>query len=202
MNKSLILLTSLFLVHCSNPPPTSGPALDGNDPKQILETEPDWYRNQKDEDGYTVGKGEGTSPSKAGARKIAVDNLMADLGQKTKTISEVRTESFFGQTGGDYDSSVRQKFDQIQSSISNAVLENYEEDQTATFAEKSVNSEGRSLTIYRTYVTGKINRFTADQRLLDQIKMEEELLTAVKATEAYDKLQKDLEKYREKFNMK
>jgi len=201
MQKISIILMSLFIVNCSNTS-TTGPKLDGENPKQILQMEPDWYRNQKDEDGYTVGKGEGSSPSKAGARKIAVDNLLADLGQKTKTISEVRTESFFGQEGGDFDSSVRQKFDQIQTNISNALLENYDEDNTATYTEKSVTPEGKTQYIYRTYITGKISRFKADQRLLEQLKMEQELLTAVKATEAYEKLQADLEKYREKFDMK
>jgi len=202
MKQSYVIAVSLFLINCSNPPPTTGPKLDGDDPKEILEMEPEWYISIEPQEGYTVGKGEGTSPSKVGARKIAIDNLLADLGQKTKAISEVRTESFFGQTGGDYDSSVRQQFEQIQSSVANASLDNYEEIRSATRPEDSVNKEGRKVTIYRTYVTGRISRFSADQRLLEKIKMEEELLTAIKATEAYDKLQKDLEKYREKFNMK
>ena len=200
--QSLVIAVSLFLINCSNPPQTTGPKLDGDDPKEILEMEPEWYISLEPQEGYTVGKGEGTSPSKVGARKIAIDNLLADLGQKTKAISEVRTESFFGQTGGDYDSSVRQQFEQIQSSVANASLDNYEEIRSATRPEDSVNKEGRKVTIYRTYITGRISKFTADQRLLEKIQMEEELLTAVKATEAYEKLQKDLEKYREKFNMK
>ena len=202
MKQSIVIAVSLFLVHCTNPPPTTGPRLDGDDPKKILEMEPEWYITLEPQEGYIVGKGEGTSPAKVGARKIAIDNLLADFVQKTKAISEVRSESFFGQSGGDYDSSIRQQFDQIQSSVANASLNNYEEIKSATRPEDSVNKEGQKVTIYRTYIIGRISKFTADQRLLEKIQMEEELLTAVKATEAYEKLQKDLEKYREKFNMK
>ena len=64
MNKPLILLTSLFLVHCSNPPSTTGPPLDGDDPEEILEMEPEWYTRLEPQEGYTVGKGEGTSPAR------------------------------------------------------------------------------------------------------------------------------------------
>jgi len=201
MNKSLILLTSLFLVHCTNPPPTTGPRLDGDDPKEILEMEPEWYISLELQDGYIVGKGEGTSPAKVGARKIAVNNLLSDFAQKQRVITEGRGEDFFGQAGGDYDSSVKQKFDQIQANVWNETLAGYEEIKSATRPEDSVNKEGQKVTIYRTYITGRISKFTADQRLLEKIQMEEELLTAVKATEAYEKLQKDLEKYREKFGM-
>ena len=192
---------SLFIVNCANPP-SSGPKLDGYKTKEILEMEPAWYTDLKPEEGYVVGKGEGTSPAKVGARKIAVNNLLNDLSQKQKAITEGRSEDFFEQSGGDYDSSVRMQFEQIQANIWNESLIGYVEINSKTNPEKSENKQGKSVTIYRTYITGKINKFTADQRLLEKIRMEEELLTAIKATEAYDKLQKDLEKYREKFDMK
>ena len=198
MKQSYVIAVSLFLINCSNPPPTTGPKLDGDDPKEILEMEPEWYISIEPQEGYTVGKGEGTSPSKVGARKIAIDNLLADLGQKTKAISEVRTESFFGQTGGDYDSSVRQQFEQIQSSVANASLDNYEEIRSATRPEDSVNKEGRKVTIYRTYVTGRISRFSADQRLLEKIKSDKELYDAVRASDLMEEMESKVEAYRQR----
>ena len=201
MKQSIVIAVSLFLINCSNPPQT-GPRLDGVKPEQILEMEPLWYTDLEPQEGYIVGKGEGTSPAKVGARKIAVNNLLADLAQKQKVITEGRSEDFFGQSGGDYDSSVKMQFEQIQANIWNETLVGYEEIKSKTVPEKSENKQGQKVTIYRTYITGRISKFTADQRLLEKIQMEEELLTAVKATEAYEKLQKDLEKYREKFDMK
>ena len=176
----------------------TGPKLDGNKPEDIIQMEPDWYTGLKPQEGYIVGKGEGTSPSKVGARKIAVNNLAADLSQKTKTITEGRSDDF-GQTGGDYDSSVRQKFEQSQVSIWNSAIEGYEEIQSVTLPERSENAQGQKITIYRTYIAGKINRLAADQGC-EQIKMQEELLTAVQANKAYETA-KDLEKYKKQFGM-
>lgn len=204
MKKTQIIgigILSMIIIGCGSNMPKSGPKLDGVKPEKILEMEPDWYKNTQSDEGFIVGKGEGTSPSKTGARKIAVNNLLTDLSQKTKVITEGRNEDFFKQTGTDYNSTVRQQFEQTQTAIWNSMLEGYEEVNSATLPEKSVNDQGKSVTIYRTYITGRLNRFNADQRLLEKIKMEQELLTAVQATEAYDKLQKDLEKYRKKFGM-
>ena len=106
-------------------------------PEQIIKMEPDWYTNLKPEEGYIVGKGEGTSPAKVGARKIAINNLLADLTQKTKAITEGRSEDFFGQTGGDYDSSVRQQFEQTQNAVWNSMLEGYQELNSETLPEKT-----------------------------------------------------------------
>jgi len=204
MHKSVVIIaifiTSLFILNCSSPP-QKGPRLDGVKPEQIVAMEPDWYTNQGAEEGYIMAKGEGTSPAKTGARSIAVSNLKGDFSSRMKTINELRTKAFFVQTGGDYDSSVEQKFEELNINISNNMIENYEEIKSVTIPEKSKNPQGQKVTIYRTYITAKINKYTSDQRLLDKIKLEQDILTAVKESVAYKDLQEDLEKYRKKFGM-
>lgn len=178
-----------------------GPDIEPEASDEVIQKEPNWYKSPPNIEGYMAAKGEGTSASKQGARRKAINSLINDFQLKTKSIAEGRSEDFFKEVGGDYSSELRQQFEQIQTVIWNGVVENWEEVNSETVVERSKDAAGKKSHIYRTYVLGRINRFEADQRLLERIKKEKELLTALEATQAYDKLQKDLDRYREKLGM-
>jgi hypothetical protein len=196
-------LSALILFSCADKPRTGpgGPSLVPGASKEVLAQEPDWYTNPPKEEGFIVGKGEGTSASKRGSRAKAKNDLINDLQQKSKVISEGRNEDFFKETGGDYDSEVYQQFEQIQTTVWNGVIENWTEKNSQTVVEASFDAQGNKKNIYRCYLLGEINVFLADQRLLEKMKLDKELMTAFQATQAYDKLQEDLERYKEKLGM-
>jgi len=203
-NKYLTYTITLLVIFmgCSPPPPgPEGTGIEAINKEKALEQVPTWYTTTPIEEGYIYAKGEGSSSIKRGARKIAINQLINDFQLKTKAITEGRSEDFFEQSGGAFDTAVKQRFEDSQAVIWSGVVQNYEETNTKTFADQTINTRGQKGEVYRTYVVARINRFDADQLLLEKLKNEQELLTAIAATNAYQKLRDDLERYRKKLGM-
>ena len=147
-----------------------------------------------------MGKAEGVSRDKSGARMKAQNMLINDFRQRTKSIAEGRSENFFKETGEDLDSEIMQSFSSIQNSVWNGAVENWVEFKSTTIIEKSTDDQGKPRNLYRHYVVAGIDQGAADKKLLAALKREKELMTAFEATKAYDKLQADLEKYKDKLD--
>ena len=197
----LVAVFILGAAGCGGSRSAGGPNLNPDATDEVIQKEPDWYKRPPSFDGYLVAKGEGTSASKQGARKKAINSLINDFQLKTKTITEGRSEDFFQEAGGDYSSELIQRFDQTQIVIWNGVVDNWEEYNSETVVERSMDANGNKRHIYRTYLLGRINRHEADQRLLEKLKRDKELMDALEATKSYEKLQDDLDRYREKLGM-
>ena len=167
---------------------------------EIVEMEPDWYSNLAPREGYVMGKAEGVSRDKSGARMKAQNMLINDFRQKTKVVAEGRSSNFFKETGEDLDSKVMQTFSSTQNSIWNGAVENWLEFKSITVVEKTTDNQGRKRNIYRHYMIGGVDKAAADKQLLAAINREKELMTAFEATKAYEQLQDDLERYKEKLD--
>jgi hypothetical protein len=203
---SLVVVFILGMTGCggggakSGPESARGPDLAPEAAKEVVKKEPDWYKKPPSETGYQYAKGEATSASKQGARRKAINSLINDFQLKTKSITEGRSEDFFEELSQGDASDAISKYEQIQTVIWNGVVQNWEEVASETVVEQSTKDGKRSY-IYRTYVLGRINLFAADERLLEQIKRDKELMTQLKATKALDKMREDLDKYKDKFGM-
>ena len=203
MNNSTIIILSfvvVFLVGCGGSRPSSSVSLVGDASTEIIEMEPDWWSKLEEREGYVAGKAEGNSRDKNGARMKAQNLLINDFRQKTKAIAEGRSENFFKETGENLDSEIYQSFESIQNSVWNGAVENWVEWQSTTVVEKTTDNQGRPRNIYRHYLTAGIDQGAADKKLLAAIKRDKALKTAFEQTKAYDKLQADLDKYKDKLD--
>ena len=180
--------------------PSAGVNLVSEASVEIIEMEPDWWSNLEEREGYVSGKAEGNSRDKGGARMKAQNFLINDFRQKTKAIAEGRSGNFFKETGENLDSEIYQSFESIQNSVWNGAVENWVEWQSTTVVEKTTDNQGRPRNIYRHYLTAGIDQGAADKKLLAAIKRDKALKTAFEQTKAYDKLQADLDKYKDKLD--
>ena len=200
--KKITLLIFIAITHlivgCGGSKPSGSVNLVAEASAEIIEMEPDWWSNPVQREGYISGKGEGVSRDKAGAKKKAMNIIINDFRQKTKSIAEGRSEDFFKETGENADSEIMQTFESTQISIWNGSIENWVEFKSTTVVEKTKDSKGKPRNIYRHYLVGGIDQGAADKKLLAAIKREKALITAFEQTKSYEKLQADLEKYRDR----
>ena len=190
----------LFVIGCAGGASSGSVNLVTEASTEIIDLEPVWWLNPEEREGYVVGKAEGVSRDKSGARMKAQNMLINDFRQRTKSIAEGRSENFFKETGEDLDSEIMQSFSSIQNSVWNGAVENWVEFKSTTIIEKSTDDQGKPRNLYRHYVVAGIDQGAADKKLLAALKREKELMTAFEATKAYDKLQADLEKYKDKLD--
>jgi len=200
MKNSMILLLGLvtfLMVGCSGTAPAGSVSLVAEASAEIIKGEPDWWSTPAPKEGYVLGKAEGVSRDKGGARMKAQNLIINDFRQKTKAIAEGRSELFFKESGIDENSEILQTFESIQNSIWNGSVSNWVEFQSKTLVEKSVDSNGRARNIFRHYILGGLDQAAADRKLLAAIKREKELLAAYEKTKSFEKLQAGLEKYKD-----
>jgi len=188
----------LSIIGCAGSAPSGSVSLVAEASTTIVEMEPDWWSEMEPREGYVMGKAEGVSRDKGGARKKAQNALINEFRQKTKAIAEGRSEDFFKESGENLDSEIQQSFSSIQNSIWNGAVENWVEFKSSTVVEQTTDNQGRPRKIYRHYVIAGIDQGAADRKLLAALKREQALMTEFEKTKAYDQLQKDLDKYKDK----
>jgi len=76
---------------------------------EVISNEPEWWTTPDEKEGYVYGKGSGASRSKDGSRMKAKNDVINDLSQKSKVITEGRTSFFISETGTDDDSELLEK---------------------------------------------------------------------------------------------
>ena len=193
-----LLIAILFVIGCAAP--SGSVSLVAEASTQIVEMEPDWWSNMEPREGYVMGKSEGVSRDKGGARMKAQNALINEFRQKTKVIATGRSENFFEELGENLDSEIKQSFSSIQSSIWEGTIENWVEFKSTTLVEKTIDNQGRSRNIYRHYVIAGIDQGAADRKLLAALKREQALMIEFQKTKAYNKMQEELDKYKGKLD--
>tara|TARA_Y100000591_G_C21713820_1_gene634998 strand:+ start:49 stop:657 length:609 start_codon:yes stop_codon:yes gene_type:complete len=194
----VLFLCCLFFFGCGGNRAVSGVSLTAEASSEIIEDEPDWWSNPEEKKGFMIGKGEGVSRDKRGARKKAINAIINDFRIKSRAIAEGRSEDFFKEVGSGASTTVYNEFKDTQIAIWNGATEAWVEFKSTTVVEKSVDENGRPYNIFRHYLVGGLDEAAADRKLLETIKREKELLTAMEGTKAYKKLQDDLERYKGK----
>jgi len=123
------------------------------------------------------------------ARMAAVSNLsqmiQSEWSGYTKRIQE--------EIGTGLDSKLLDQFSQTQENTISNQLEN------VLVKEKDIQVENSSGTrIYNVYVLVEFNRNAAQEKLLAQIKSDQELYDAIKAAELVDEMEQKVESYRQR----
>ena len=118
--------------------------------------------------------------SKDVSRMKAKNDVMNDLQQKSKAVTEGRSSFFSSETGTDFDSELMTKFDNVQNSIWGGALDGWVEIKSQTVVENTQDQNGRKKTIYRTYILGAIDQGAQDKKLLAQINRDKQLRLRLK----------------------
>ena len=186
-----ILLTfSLFIIGCGS---KSGPDLSPEASRKTVKNLPDWYMNTPVKDGYQYSAAEATSQS----MQLAVDKArvaaVSNLSQMIKSEWNGYTKRVQEETGMGSDSKLLDQFSTTQENVISNQLDN------VRVKEKEIQVENSAGTrIYRAFVLVEFDENAAQAKLLAQIKADQQLYDAIKASELIDEMEQKVEAYRQR----
>ena len=185
-----LLTFSLFIIGCGS---KSGPDLSPEASRKTVKNLPDWYMNTPVKDGYQYSAAEATSQS----MQLAVDKArvaaVSNLSQMIKSEWNGYTKRVQEETGMGSDSKLLDQFSTTQENVISNQLEN------VIVKEKEIQVENSGGTrIYRTFVLVELDENAAQDKLLAQIKADQQLYDAIKASELIDEMEQKVEAYRQR----
>ncbi len=154
---------------------------------------PDWYMNTPVKNGFQYAGVEATSQS----MQLAVDKArvaaVSNLSQMIKSEWNGYTKRVQEETGMGSDSKLLDQFSTTQENVISNQLEN------VLVKEKEIQVENSGGTrIYRAFVLVELDENAAQEKLLAQIKADQQLYDAIKAAELIDEMGKKVEAYRQR----
>ena len=185
-----LLTFSLFIIDCGS---KSGPDLSPEASRKTVKNIPDWYLNTPVNDGYQYAAAEATSQS----MQLAVDKArvaaVSNLSQMIKSEWNGYTKRVQEETGMGSDSKLLDQFSTTQENVISNQLEN------VIVKEKEIQVENSGGTrIYRIFVLVELDENAAQDKLLAQIKADQQLYDAIKASELIDEMEQKVEAYRQR----
>ena len=185
-----LLTFSLFIIGCGS---KSGPDLSPEASRKTVKNLPDWYMNTPIKDGYQYSAAEATSQS----MQLAVDKArvaaVSNLSQMIKSEWNGYTKRVQEETGMGSDSKLLDQFSTTQENVISNQLDN------VRVKEKEIQVENSAGTrIYRAFVLVEFDGNAAQAKLLAQIKADQQLYDAIKASELIDEMEQKVEAYRQR----
>lgn len=185
-----LLTFGLLIIGCGS---KGGPDLSPEASRKTVKNLPDWYMNTPVKDGYQYSTAEATSQS----MQLAVDKArvaaVSNLSQMIKSEWNGYTKRVQEETGMGSDSKLLDQFSTTQENVISNQLEN------VMVKEKEIQVENSDGTrIYRTFVLVEFDENAAQERLLAQIKADQQLYDAIKAAELIDEMEQKVEAYRQR----
>ena len=185
-----IMTIGLLLIGCGS---KSGPDLSPEASRKTVKNLPDWYISPPQLDDYKYAAAEATSQS----MQLAVDKArvaaVSNLSQMVKSEWSGYTKRVQEETGMGSESKLLDQFSATQENIISNQLEN------VTVKERDIQVENSDGTrIYRVFVLVEFDENAANEKLLAQIKADQQLYDAMKASELVDEMEKKVEAYRKR----
>ena len=185
-----LLTSGLLIMGCGS---KGGPDLSPEASTKTVKNLPDWYLNTPVNDGYQYAAAEATSQS----MQLAVDKArvaaVSNLSQMIKSEWNGYTKRVQEETGMGADSKLLDQFSTTQENVISNQLEN------VIVKEKEIQVENSGGTrIYRTFVLVELDENAAQDKLLAQIKADQQLYDAIKASELVDEMEQKVEAYRQR----
>ena len=185
-----LLTFSLFIIGCGS---KSGPDLSPEASRKTVKNLPDWYMNTPVKDGYQYSAAEATSQS----MQLAVDKArvaaVSNLSQMIKSEWNGYTKRVQEETGMGSDSSLLDQFSTTQENVISNQLDNVRVKEKEIQVENSAGTQ-----IYRAFVLVEFDENAAQAKLLAQIKADQQLYDAIKASELIDEMEQKVEAYRQR----
>ena len=192
LNITLLSLLLLISANCGNG--SKGPDLSPDASRKTLSNLPSWFLDIPIKGGFRY------ETSTATSQDIQMAINKASLDASNKLAGQVKSEMNAlikraqEETGLGEGSNVIDQFSQTQEQVIATALQDWKIAKKEIQEEKS--STGR---IYRAYVLVEWDEGAAQKRLLAKIKSDEEVYTAIRATELYEEMEVKVEKYRERY---
>ena len=186
----ILLTISLFIIGCGS---RSGPDLSPEASSKTVKNLPDWYKITPVKEGFKYQASEATSQS----MQLAVDKArvaaVSNLSQMIKSEWNGYTKRVQEETGMGSDSKLLDQFSSTQENVISNQLEG------VIVKEKDIQVENSGGTrIYRVFVLVEFDENAAQEKLLAQIKADQELFDAIKASELMDEMEHKVEEYRQR----
>ena len=183
-----LLIFGLLIIGCGS---KSGPDLSPEASRKTVKNLPDWYLKTPVKDEYQYSAAEATSQS----MQLAVDKArvaaVSNLSQMIKSEWNGYTKRVQEETGMGSDSKLLDQFSTTQENVISNKLDNVKVKEKEIQVE---NSDGTR--IYRAFVLVEFDENAAEAKLLAQIKADQQLYDAIKATELIEEMEQKVEAYR------
>ena len=193
MNKYYILsvtILGLLFIACGT---KSGPDLSPEASRKVLKSAPKWYLEGREKEGFTYQAAEATSQSMQLAVDKARMSAVSSLSQLKKSEWSGYTKRVQEETGLDFESKLLDQFSTTQENTISNQLENLKVVEREILVE---NSNG--VRIYRAYILVEFDENAAQEKLLAQIKADQELYDAIRASELVNEMEQKVEAYRQR----
>ena len=193
MNKLYIISVTIFgllFIGCGS---RSGPDLSPEAASKTVKNVPDWYLETPKVGGYLYSAANATSQSMQLAVDKARMTAISNLSQMIKSEWSGYTKRVQEEIGTGVDSKLIDQFTQTQENTISNQLEN------VIVKDKDIqvmNSGGTR--IYNVYVLVEFNTNAAEEKLLAQIKADQQLYDAIRASELVDEMEQKVEAYRQR----
>ena len=193
MNKlfiTYITIIGFLFIGCGS---KSGPDLSPEASRKTVKNLPDWYINTPVKEGFQYQAAEATSQS----MQLAVDKArvaaVSNLSQMIKSEWNGYTKRVQEETGMGSDSKLLDQFSSTQENVISNQLEG------VIVKEKDIQVENSDGTrIYRIFVLVEFDENAANEKLLAQIKADQQLYDAIKASELVNEMEQKVEAYHQR----
>jgi len=179
----LVLSLAFVMVACGSNKKSSTPKPDGD-----LVYRPTWWSSQPDP-AYVCTYGQGTNLSETSSMNTAKANAMLEAAQYVETDVKGMIKRF-EEEAGVYDPQVLALTSSVVKAVSSARFSGTVTGQVET---RKVTEQGGER--YKTWMQVKIPKSEIKKNLMANIKNEEALYNQFKASQAFQELDKEIEKY-------
>ena len=193
MKKVIVLFTMFVLIiGCAD---KKGPDLSPDASRKTIGNMPEWFINPPKKESFRYNAATATSQDMQMALDKARTSAATTLAGLVESEWNGLAKRAQEETGlGPY-SDIIDQFSNTQEQIISKRLNDI------SIAEQTVQDERTDKGgIYRAYVLVEFNEGAANERLLAQIKANEKIYTAIRATELFDEMEEKVAKYREQYN--
>jgi len=150
---------------------------------KMIKKAPDWFLSPPTKSGMLFAPGTATSRDMQMAKDKAAHTARLDLARGLESHFTALTKRFQEEVGTDLEAQYLEQFTQTTKEVVDVTLSGVQQEDLEMF-----NEEG----VFRCYVLLKMDLDAANAKLLDKIKQQEQLLTMLRATEAFQELDKSV----------
>jgi hypothetical protein len=148
--------------------------------EKMIEQAPSWYLQPPQDDGMVYGTGTATSRDMQMSKDKAAHAARLNIASNLESHFTSLTKRFQEEVGTDVDAQYLEQFTQASKDVVDQTLSGVEQ------VDLKMSAEGG---IFRVYVLLKLDLEAANNRLLEKVKQNEELLTRMRSTEVFQELE-------------
>lgn len=149
---------------------------------------PEWYLNPPQDPNFIMAVATATSPDMQLAIDKAKNLARADIAQQLEVKIKGLEKNFREQVGGGEDAQLLEQFTSVNKTVVSNVLRG------VRVKQQDIKKEGN---VFRAYVLMEMPFGAAAEELLNQMKKQKEMYTRFRATQAFQELEKEVDKYEE-----